>query len=120
MYIITKEFRFEAAHSLPHLGALHKCSRVHGHSYRVIVELTVHELDGNGFVVDYGDLDQFKRYLDSTLDHRNLNDIFDVYTTAENIARHLYIVASSMWPIVTCVSVSETAATWASYRRDDL
>ena len=33
---IFKEFTFEAAHRLPNLPAEHKCSRLHGHSFRVI------------------------------------------------------------------------------------
>ncbi|MFN6103662.1 MAG: 6-pyruvoyl trahydropterin synthase family protein, partial [Planctomycetaceae bacterium] len=34
---IFKEFTFEAAHRLPHVPDGHKCSRLHGHSFRVIV-----------------------------------------------------------------------------------
>ena len=31
---IFKEFTFEAAHRLPYVPDDHKCSRLHGHSYR--------------------------------------------------------------------------------------
>ena len=31
---IFYEFKFEAAHRLPNVPSDHKCSRLHGHSYR--------------------------------------------------------------------------------------
>jgi 6-pyruvoyltetrahydropterin/6-carboxytetrahydropterin synthase len=32
---LTKDFRFEAAHTLPSLPEDHKCRRMHGHSFKV-------------------------------------------------------------------------------------
>ncbi len=68
---ISKEFTFEASHILPkHKG---KCSRLHGHSWRlwVVVEGPIHE--ETGFVCDYGEL---KMLVDSQvinkLDHSHL------------------------------------------------
>jgi 6-pyruvoyl-tetrahydropterin synthase len=34
---IFREFRFEAAHRLPNAPAGHKCRRLHGHSFRVVI-----------------------------------------------------------------------------------
>ena len=34
---LHKQFRFEAAHRLPHVSADHKCARLHGHSFAVTV-----------------------------------------------------------------------------------
>ena len=31
---LVKDFRFEAAHFLPHVPQGHKCRRMHGHSFR--------------------------------------------------------------------------------------
>ena len=36
---LTKEYRFEAAHHLPRVPTGHKCARLHGHSYRVTLEV---------------------------------------------------------------------------------
>lgn len=80
MFQITKEFTFEAAHRL--LGHP-KCGRLHGHSYRVMVELQAAELNldhpvnrplapTSGMVRDYADLSGIKEYIDSHLDHRYL------------------------------------------------
>src|SRR2546428_469223 len=32
---LVKEYRFEAAHRLPHVPAGHKCARLHGHSFKI-------------------------------------------------------------------------------------
>lgn len=116
-YAITKEFTFEAAHHLVGLPDTHKCSKPHGHSYVVKVELQVPILNEVGFVVDYGDLKPLKDYIDQTLDHRDLNEVFAFQTSAENIARHLFEWCHDRWPQTVAVHVSETAKTWASYYR---
>ena len=36
---ISQAFRFEAAHRLPNVPETHRCRRLHGHSYRVEVQL---------------------------------------------------------------------------------
>lgn len=83
---IYKECRFEAAHVLPkHSG---KCSRPHGHSYRVEFWITGEKLNHQGFVVDFGILSNIvKEY-----DHQDLNQqepfkSEEIDTTAENIAQ---------------------------------
>jgi 6-pyruvoyltetrahydropterin/6-carboxytetrahydropterin synthase len=120
MYVITKEFKFEASHQLEGLRAGHKCMRLHGHSYRVQLLLAAEKLDEHGFVVDYGDLDEFKTFIDNTLDHRHLNDVLTPPrpTTAENIAQFLYEWSKRRWPQLMKVKVSETANTWASYAEE--
>ena len=116
MYTITKEFHFSAAHQLDGLPPTHQCARLHGHNYIVVVELQAQELDEHGFVRDYGDLAELKHYIDGFLDHKNLNDLFVIPTTAENIAKHLFSVCEDWWPELTAVRVSETPKTWAEYR----
>lgn len=117
MYTITKEFAFEAAHHLEGLPDTHKCSKPHGHSYVVKVELQAPILNEVGFVVDYGDLAPLKQYIDTYLDHHDLNEVFTFQTSAENLARHLFEWCHERWPFTIAVHVSETAKTWASYYR---
>lgn len=116
MYTISKQFHFSASHQLTGLPPDHQCARLHGHNYVVELVLQAEALDEHGFVVDYLALRPFKEYLDETLDHRHLNDIFSFSPTAENLARHLYTWARSRWPQVTAVRLSETPRTWAEYR----
>lgn len=116
MYTISKQFHFSAAHQLNGLPDDHPCSRLHGHNYIVVVVLESDSLDNTSFVVDYGELGVFKRYLDTELDHRNLNDVFNVQTSAENIARLLFEWCKARWSQTAEVRVSETSKTWAVYR----
>lgn len=115
MYTITKEFQFSASHQLQGLPDAHPCSRLHGHNYRVEFVLRSAELSSVGFVRDYRVLDVCKQYLDSTLDHRHLNDVLPVNPTAELLAEHLYYAFKPEIPELVCVRVSETEKTWAEY-----
>jgi len=52
---IVRRYRFEAAHTLPwHPG---KCSRTHGHSYVLEVQVAG-ELDNRGVVMDFAEVCQ--------------------------------------------------------------
>lgn len=115
MYRIAKEFHFSASHIIEGLPETHKCSRLHGHNYRVELVLEADSLDPYGFIVDYHDLKPFKDIIDNELDHRHLNDILPGATSAEAIARWLYSRARAIWPQVVKVRVSETEKTWAEY-----
>jgi 6-pyruvoyltetrahydropterin/6-carboxytetrahydropterin synthase len=120
VYTISKEFAFSASHQLDGLEEGHPCSRLHGHNYAVRVELGTDTLDATGFVLDYGRLAPFGKYLDDCLDHRHLNDVTDENPTAENLARNLLATLVALLPTdVTArlwfvrVAVSETPKTWA-------
>ena len=117
MYRITKDYHFSASHQLYGLPDDHPCARLHGHNYIVRVELSAEVLGKTGFVRDYRELDALKTYVDETLDHRHLNDIFgDDAVTTEHLARHFYDWCRARWPEVSAVRVSETPKTWAEYR----
>lgn len=74
---IRKHFSFEAAHVLPHHPG--KCSRLHGHSYRLEVALEgplAESGPAQGMVRDFDDLKAVvKRSVIERLDHRSLNDL---------------------------------------------
>lgn len=124
-FTIGKWFCFEAAHSLPALPAGHKCRNVHGHSYKVHLELSG-ELDEFGFVTDYGDLWQFQKIID-VLDHAepiggepHLNAWLAPHpSTAEWLAQRLFEAASVLYRNLTveAVTVKETEKTYARYGR---
>lgn len=87
---ITQRFTFEAAHALAyHTGP---CARLHGHSYKL--EVTVAGPIANrpgasdhGMVMDFADLAGVVRpAVIVVLDHQDLNQVTDCYTTAENLA----------------------------------
>jgi len=122
-YKISKEFHFSASHQLHHLAERdpdHQCARLHGHNYVVVVELAAADLDADGFVLDFGELHEVKRYIDQHLDHRHLNDVLDSptghLTTAEAMARLLHNRFKPLYPQLVAVRVSETPKTWSEYR----
>lgn len=84
---IGREIRFSAAHYLPHVPDGHKCKRMHGHSYRVVVELTGEVTEPLGWIYDFGMLDAaMKQLLFDFLDHRTLNEIDGLTNpTSENV-----------------------------------
>lgn len=118
-YRISKEFAFSASHQLHGLRDGHPCGRVHGHNYVVRVTLEGDTLDADGFLLDYGDLAPFGRWLDDTVDHRHLNDVLDGQPSAENMARQFAKVVCALAPVPADVrvrvAVSETPKTWAEW-----
>ncbi|WP_234355915.1 6-pyruvoyl trahydropterin synthase family protein [Kitasatospora aureofaciens] len=119
---IGKSFTFEAGHRLPGLSPEHKCSRQHGHSYTVEVELatTAGELAGPGFVTDFADLAPFKHFLATELDHRNLHEILPFEPTSERLAQFLAgWFIQNLQPTIpgrlVAVVVRETSRSWARF-----
>ena len=88
MKIVTD---FAAAHLLRDYPGI--CSRLHGHNWKVEVEVTATKLDEIGMGMDFRDIKAATNRLIGALDHRNLNDIppFDkVNPTAENISAYIF------------------------------
>lgn len=82
---------FAAAHSLRDYAG--ECRRLHGHNWKVEVEVVASALDRLGMAIDFKDVKAAARAAAGELDHRYLNEIppFDqVNPTAENIAAHLF------------------------------
>jgi 6-pyruvoyltetrahydropterin/6-carboxytetrahydropterin synthase len=91
MYYVSAVQHFSAAHSLR--GYQGKCENLHGHNYKVEVELKGLELTKNGMVVDFTDLRAALEKILARMDHKHLNEIkpFDrINPTAENIAKLVY------------------------------
>jgi 6-pyruvoyltetrahydropterin/6-carboxytetrahydropterin synthase len=111
--IVFKEFRFEAAHWLPNVPPGHKCGRMHGHSYRVRVEVSGPVDATSGMVVDYADIKAlFDAKVTSRLDHKVLNDVPGLEnSTSENLAQWVFgELSASLSPGVKlrAVEVHET------------
>ena len=115
MWTVSKEFRFEAAHSLPHLPDGHKCKNVHGHSYKVVVVCTGDLKPNMSWVVDYAEIKASTQPLIDQLDHQNLNDILNTHTTAENLAFWFWSRLESALPLHS-VEVWETPTTCCTFQ----
>ncbi|MCP3460611.1 MULTISPECIES: 6-carboxytetrahydropterin synthase QueD [unclassified Bradyrhizobium] len=113
---ISHAFKFEAAHRLPNVPAAHRCSRMHGHSYRVEVQLDGPVDPITGFVVDFFDLEEAFVEVMNALDHRCLNEIEGLGNpTAENIAIWIWERLNRKFQGMSCVRVYETSDAWAEY-----
>ena len=98
---ITKQFRFEAAHTLPkHDG---KCKDLHGHSYLLEVTITGDIQSAGpkeGMIMDFTDVSVIvDREIISQWDHKFLNDLVSFTTTAENLANEIFARLDKYLPI---------------------
>lgn len=115
MFTISKRFDFSASHQLTGLPEDHPCSRLHGHNYQVVMTLADDNLNPVGFVKDYRELSEVKKWIDETLEHRHLNDIFPFNPSAENLAKRLYDIFYLELNQLKSVTVKETDKTSATY-----
>ncbi len=130
---IAKDFRWEMGHRLPfHKG---KCKNLHGHSYKITVELEG-DTDENGMVIDYYDVKELIAPIIEELDHsfmvyiedkdllevlRKMNSkhvVVNFQSTAENICGYFLERIKNASPPQNVkkikVWVYETESTYAS------
>jgi len=114
---IFKDFKFEAAHRLPHLPDGHKCKNLHGHSYRLRVVLRGPIDPALGWVADFADVKAVVKPLIQQLDHAFLNEIEGLsQPTSENIAVWIWRKLKPALPHLAEVHLSETATSGCIYR----
>jgi 6-pyruvoyltetrahydropterin/6-carboxytetrahydropterin synthase len=114
---IFREFSFEAAHRLPNLPPEHKCTRLHGHSYRVVVTVRGDVDPELGWVMDFGDIKKAWEPLDALLDHHYLNEVPGLENpTSENLAAWIWEILSPTLPGLVSVGVRETCTSGCTYR----
>jgi len=113
---IFRAFTIEAAHRLPNVPAGHKCSRLHGHSFRI--ELHVRgEIDARtGWVMDFADLKAAFEPVFARLDHQYLNEIPGLENpTSENLARWIWNEMKSRLPQLSKIVIHETCTSGCEY-----
>ena len=116
---------FASAHTLrDYPGA---CARMHGHNWKVEVEVTASELDAIGMGVDFRVIKQAARDIAERLDHRYLNDLehfVQINPTAENIAAYFHQELSAQLNNdsirVNAVTLWETERACVRYAEDEL
>lgn len=82
---------FASAHTLrDYPGA---CARMHGHNWKLEIEVRASELDDIGIAMDFKHIRKTANRIADRLDHQYLNDIppfTEINPTAENIAAWFY------------------------------
>jgi 6-pyruvoyltetrahydropterin/6-carboxytetrahydropterin synthase len=139
MYILTAEHSFDSAHFLSHYEG--KCSNIHGHRWRVVVEIQSETLiqEGNfeGMVMDFSDIKKDIKALVDELDHAliiqkdSLRDVtkqclledgfkiieVDFRPTAEHLAAYFYQQMENKGYDMKRVTVYETPNNSAIYEK---
>ncbi|MHC4872355.1 MAG: 6-carboxytetrahydropterin synthase QueD [Planctomycetota bacterium] len=90
MYELAVESEFAAAHRLEGYSGL--CENLHGHNWKVMVQVRSAVLNNMGMVMDFKDLKASISEIMEYLDHKYLNDIEpfnELNPTTENIARYI-------------------------------
>lgn len=133
MYTVRTEECFDSAHFLA--GYDGKCKNIHGHRWRVVLEVSKENLDDGGMVIDFTDLKHELKNFADTLDHAFiiekgslryethkalLEDDFkivevDFRPTAENFAKYIFDEFKNKGYDVRAVEVYETPKNCARY-----
>ena len=91
MFELSKQFRFDAAHTLDRSIQTESSRRIHGHSYRAEVTVRGRPDPVSGMIVDFGMLEQMMEDARDALDHRFLDEINDLGpATMENLSRWIW------------------------------
>ncbi len=114
---ITKSFTFDSAHWLPEVPEGHKCGRMHGHTYKVVLGLEG-DLDSKmGWVQDFGEVSAAFKPLMGIMDHQCLNEIEGLENpTAEVMAVWIFDRLIKKLPLLVDVTICETPTAEAVYR----
>ncbi len=116
---VWKRFQFEAAHQLPNVVEGHKCGRMHGHSFQVIVHANT-RLESNDLSIDYDQLSEIWSPIDQILNYNCLNHIEGLSNpTSEILAQWIWEKLVLVLPSISCVSVYETASCGAHFDGND-
>lgn len=123
MYELSVELTFAASHQLR--GYEGKCSRLHGHNWKVKLKIQGRELNTAGMLMDFVELKRILEMATATLDHQHLNEIppfEELNPTSENVARYISGRVASELPEnirVVAVSVWENKRCSATYLQED-
>ena len=91
MFELSKQFRFDAAHTLNRVIETESSARIHGHSYRAEVTVRGQPDPDSGMIIDLGLLERSMAEARAALDHRFLDEINDLGpATMENLAAWIW------------------------------
>ena len=112
---IWRRYTFESAHQLPNVPTGHKCGRMHGHGFEVIIHAN-QDLGSREIGVDYDYLDAIWEPIYAELDHACLNDIAGLSNpTSEIISNWIWQRIKPELPELSWVTVYETASCGAHF-----
>jgi 6-pyruvoyltetrahydropterin/6-carboxytetrahydropterin synthase len=112
---IWRRYLLESAHRLPNVPPGHKCGRMHGHGFQIILHAN-QNLGSSDMGVDYDALDALWAPLHAELDRACLNDIAGLENpTSEMISAWIWQRLKPELSQLSWVTVYETASCGANY-----
>lgn len=106
MYELTKQFRFDCAHTLEREIDAEGSRRIHGHSYRAEVTLRGRPDPKSGMIIDTSLLALKLAQARDALDHRFLDEINDLGPgTMENLCAYIWRKLEDDLPALYSVAV---------------
>jgi 6-pyruvoyltetrahydropterin/6-carboxytetrahydropterin synthase len=91
MYELSKQFRFDASHTLERHIETDASRRIHGHSYRAEVTLRGQPDPASGMLIDLGVLEQMLGEVRESLDHHLLDQVAGLGpATLENLCAWIW------------------------------
>jgi 6-pyruvoyltetrahydropterin/6-carboxytetrahydropterin synthase len=106
MFELSKQFRFEAAHTLRREVDAEPSRRIHGHSYRAEVTVRGPADPASGMVIDLGLFERALAEAREGLDHRFLDDVADLGpATLENLSAWIWRRLAGRCPGLAKVTV---------------
>ncbi|MDP5169785.1 MAG: 6-carboxytetrahydropterin synthase QueD [Bacteroidia bacterium] len=122
---ISKSFRFESAHWLPGMPEGHKCRRMHGHSFKMSVQVVGEADPETGILIDFGDIKTTVKPYIEMLDHWCINDVGERLDdhllknpTSENLSKWFFHQLKDQIPGLYSIIVHETCTSHCEYREE--
>jgi 6-pyruvoyltetrahydropterin/6-carboxytetrahydropterin synthase len=106
MFELTKQFRFDAAHTLERRIDTEPSRRIHGHSYRATVTVRGEPDPRTGMIIDLGLFERALAEARDGLDHRLLDEVPDLGpATLENLSAWIWRRLAGRCPGLATVTV---------------
>ena len=114
---LTKDFHFESAQTLPKAPEGHKCSQMHGHSFKVEISVEGEVDPATGWVYDHAQISRAMKPLVDQLDHAYLNDLPGLENpTIELMAAWFWEKLAPQCPGLCEIVIHETPSARCVYR----
>ena len=112
---VWRRYVFQSAHRLPNVPVGHKCGRMHGHGFEVIVHAN-QDLGARDLSIDYDHLDEVWAPLHLQLNYACLNDLPDLQNpTSELLSSWLWERIKPTLPELSWITVYETGSCGANF-----
>ena len=114
---IYRTYTIHSARYIPTLPDSHPCSKMHGHTFKIIIELDGAIDKTTGFVMDFYDIDVIvKANVIDSLDHKVLNEIDGLHNpSSEYLSIWIWDKLFPQLPILSQITISEEHGTGIKY-----